>query len=244
MDKKNTMLLTVIAVATLLVAVVGATFAYFSVSVTKSGTQTTTVTGKTGKIPTITLTNQTNTMNLKVSSTDMAIPSGQNPTDIPYYAITGECPDTAVNCRATTEGATSKVTTAQVAVTNGDTNVSYTCTGKIKVSVDTTANTMGAALQAGDVKVKLYGLSTAVTSDTTGTDIDLYTIAQDTNHYKTYDLSNFTIEGNGTRTIQASVRLINKVKGADDAGIQNHLADKTLTVTIEPVDIACTINPA
>ena len=31
MDKKNTMLLTVIAVATLLVAVVGATFAYFSV---------------------------------------------------------------------------------------------------------------------------------------------------------------------------------------------------------------------
>lgn len=35
MDKKNTVLLTVIAVATLLVAVVGATFAYFSANVTE-----------------------------------------------------------------------------------------------------------------------------------------------------------------------------------------------------------------
>lgn len=36
MDKKNTVLLTVIAVATLLVAVVGATFAYFSAKVTEN----------------------------------------------------------------------------------------------------------------------------------------------------------------------------------------------------------------
>ena len=36
MDKKNTVLLTVIAVATLLVAVVGATFAYFSARVTEN----------------------------------------------------------------------------------------------------------------------------------------------------------------------------------------------------------------
>lgn len=49
MEKKNTILLTVIAVATLLVAVVGATFAYFTASVTNSGTEgnnTTTVTTK------------------------------------------------------------------------------------------------------------------------------------------------------------------------------------------------------
>ena len=41
MDKKNTMLLTVIAIATLLVAVVGATFAYFSVTATNNATATT-----------------------------------------------------------------------------------------------------------------------------------------------------------------------------------------------------------
>lgn len=48
MEKKNTVLLTVIAVATLLVAVVGATFAYF--------TATTTPTGNTGTVDTSTTT--------------------------------------------------------------------------------------------------------------------------------------------------------------------------------------------
>jgi predicted ribosomally synthesized peptide with SipW-like signal peptide len=43
MDKKNTVLLTVIAVATLLVAVVGATFAYFSAQVTNNNQTTTTL---------------------------------------------------------------------------------------------------------------------------------------------------------------------------------------------------------
>ncbi|MBQ6817029.1 MAG: hypothetical protein IJO27_01200 [Bacilli bacterium] len=47
MEKKNTVLLTVIAIATLLVAVVGATFAYFSASVTN--TEKTTVTATTAK---------------------------------------------------------------------------------------------------------------------------------------------------------------------------------------------------
>lgn len=40
MEKKNTILLTVIAVATLLVAVVGATFAYFTASVTNDNSET------------------------------------------------------------------------------------------------------------------------------------------------------------------------------------------------------------
>jgi hypothetical protein len=49
MEKKNTILLTVIAIATLLVAVVGATFAYFTATVntTNKDNATTTVTTKT-----------------------------------------------------------------------------------------------------------------------------------------------------------------------------------------------------
>lgn len=47
MEKKNTVLLTVIAIATLLVAVVGATFAYFSANVTND--QKTTVSASTAK---------------------------------------------------------------------------------------------------------------------------------------------------------------------------------------------------
>lgn len=47
MEKKNTILLTVIAIATLLVAVVGATFAYFTAQVTTTNDANSTVTAKT-----------------------------------------------------------------------------------------------------------------------------------------------------------------------------------------------------
>ena len=70
MEKKNTMLLTVIAVATLLVAVVGATFAYFSLSVT-GGAQTTTAKASTGKLPVITLAQGENTLGMTVTAEDM-----------------------------------------------------------------------------------------------------------------------------------------------------------------------------
>lgn len=50
MEKKNTILLTVIAVATLLVAVVGATFAYFTASVTTTNDANKTTTVKTSTL--------------------------------------------------------------------------------------------------------------------------------------------------------------------------------------------------
>ncbi len=43
MEKRNTVFLTIIAVATLLVAVIGATFAYFSVQITGNDTATSTI---------------------------------------------------------------------------------------------------------------------------------------------------------------------------------------------------------
>ena len=59
MEKKNTVLLTVIAIATLLVAVVGATFAYFSANVTSTEkTTVTTTTAKANDVFTYTATNE------------------------------------------------------------------------------------------------------------------------------------------------------------------------------------------
>lgn len=55
MERKNTILLTVIAVATLLVAVVGATFAYFTATTTQSGAGET-ATGSTADLKGATLT--------------------------------------------------------------------------------------------------------------------------------------------------------------------------------------------
>ena len=74
MEKKNTMLLTVIAVATLLVAVVGATFAYFSLTV-DGGTSSTVVKSQSQNLPTITMEKGKDTFGISVTAEDMAMNS-------------------------------------------------------------------------------------------------------------------------------------------------------------------------
>ncbi len=54
MERKNTILLTVIAIATLLVAVVGATFAYFTATFTPTNSQNNKVEAKAAVLPTVT----------------------------------------------------------------------------------------------------------------------------------------------------------------------------------------------
>lgn len=71
MERKNTMLLTVIAVATLLVAVVGATFAYYSVTGDRTY-NTTNVQTTTGKIGTVTYTGEENNLFLNVTTEQMS----------------------------------------------------------------------------------------------------------------------------------------------------------------------------
>ena len=70
MEKKNTLLLTVIAVATLLVAVVGATFAYFG-SFEPTTTNTTNVNVETGAAKASTFVSNSATIELTVDSADM-----------------------------------------------------------------------------------------------------------------------------------------------------------------------------
>ena len=84
MEKKNTILLTVIAIATLLVAVVGATFAYFTASVTtdkENGNNTV-------DVKTYALASAKMTMGDKVEA------NGVYPgwKDVKSVTVTGECP--------------------------------------------------------------------------------------------------------------------------------------------------------
>lgn len=77
MEKKNTVLLTVIAIATLLVAVVGATFAYFAASV--EGEDKTTITTTTQGVDAFAYTPET-TMSLDVTTALMAQAVANNTT--------------------------------------------------------------------------------------------------------------------------------------------------------------------
>lgn len=91
MEKKNTILLTVIAIATLLVAVVGATFAYFTANVTTTGD---TNGENKATVTTYALTSATMNAGNKVQETNV-YPGFKT---VKYVTITGTCPNGATTC--------------------------------------------------------------------------------------------------------------------------------------------------
>lgn len=91
MEKKNTILLTVIAIATLLVAVVGATFAYFTANVTTTGNDNN---QNKASVTTYALTSATMNAGNKVQETNV-YPGFKT---VKYVTITGQCPNGATTC--------------------------------------------------------------------------------------------------------------------------------------------------
>ena len=136
MEKRNTILLTVIAIATLLVAVVGATFAYFTAQVTVADNDN--KENNTVNVTTYALTSVEMDMGSSVSSEGM-YPGGKLAKD---FTITGTCPNGAETCGKV--NAVITVTTAEDGSDNvfgsdigwklykmSSTSASVTCTSNI-----------------------------------------------------------------------------------------------------------------
>ena len=212
MDKKNTMLLTVIAVATLLVAVVGATFAYFTVS--QSEAQQTVVTGNVGgdKIGTITLTGG-QPLFLEVSAAEMAITA--KGTD--YYTVG------SAEARNTTQlNQVVKSTYTATLVDAENATGSYTCTWKFNVAA---TGTMTEAFNAGDIDFVVNNNGQETVHKLNKKD-----------DFAVLEGIWSGIKGNGTsRYLSAYVVLHNTV---DPAG-QNSLAGTNLELTITPDEFIC-----
>lgn len=139
MERKNTMLLTVIAVATLLVAVVGATFAYYGI-IGNNTSSSTALTGNTGlEVGLVTLNNEKTALKLYVTDEDMA----QAHVGTRYHAVD----DTASANTKGTNGAapysagsyyTASSTNvynpiSRVTVTGGDAATKYQCVSTVTV---------------------------------------------------------------------------------------------------------------
>lgn len=149
MDKKNTMLLTVIAIATLLVAVVGATFAYFSIQADNSGIKATDVTGTAKSTGAITMVSLDKDLSLTLTGTEM-VESAQN---TPYYATT-----TPEDKPFLTDQATATYDLATFSLASGETK--YDCTYKYAVTitgVDAYDFSGDKAHMADDIKVVFAG---------------------------------------------------------------------------------------
>lgn len=216
MDKKNTMLLTVIAVATLLVAVVGATFAYFSLTVGTDGYSKTTVTGSTNKIPTVTLTNTNKALYLNVNATEMAkVNENQK-----YYAVTEQA------TRNTTQETSYDILTITTA--EGDSDTKYSCTGTVTVSVSGNMTEVE-GIKPGDVSIVLTNLDGTGGTET----IDLVSVIA-SSKTKANDLK-INIVGNNSASVKAYVMISNSTVE------QDYLAGKELTIDIEASNVACPI---
>lgn len=134
MDKKNTMLLTVIAIATLLVAVVGATFAYFSISADATGVTTTNVNGQATSTGAITMVTETENLYLKLSAAEMSQAAASTSGKIYYATTTATTEQMTHNYLEDQAAATFDLVTFNLA--SGETK--YDCTYKYTVKITTT----------------------------------------------------------------------------------------------------------
>lgn len=213
-NKKNTILLTVIAVATLLVAVVGATFAYFSASTGSTATKNVTVqTGSAGSSA-ITIDNA-----IAITADQTTFAKGQpSRTGVANGTITFTAP-----------GATGDSTpaakdlqfcfNASVTVTAND--FEYTQTGNTKeITLD---------VEVGGTKViDAYDITTF-----TGT-INIPTSSSVIDYTKTYEHKiTAAAGGTQTQTVKTTVTLVNL-----DAD-QNDNMGKSLSGTLKITQVDC-----
>ena len=238
MEKKNTMLLTVIAVATLLVAVVGATFAFFSLQVSGNSTTDATVTAAKVGTATISTVEENKTLKLSLTAEDMA----KYTDDKVYYAsVDGTAP-----------GDSTPIKIANIAYSGGEANTTYKCPVQVNVSV---SGTMQEHLQEGWTQLILQGDAVNVSasqsqSSVAGTTIqdgnlqvDLKTalaVGPQQGSKKVTFKGNVTVKGpdmTATDILSASLSLTNK-NNVDQSAIAN--SDLIVTITVEP-DGACTL---
>lgn len=146
MEKKNTVLLTVIAIATLLVAVVGATFAYFASN--SSSDAKATITTTTAKAVDLFTTTGNSTLELEVTNEKMA------------EALKGSVADTA-------EG------TIEVSLTAG--SGTATCTYDLVYVPNTTSPNVAYTGSAARANALEYTLTVAGSKTVEETNIDQFT---------------------------------------------------------------------
>ena len=217
-NKNMTIVLTIIGIATLLAAVVGATFAFYSITQTGDVTSTN-VTGQTEGLGGTTLSNPTQDLHINLSTIDMN-KANEGKT---YYSTK----NSTENYKETEEYEI--ITKAEVS--GGDVGSKYLCNSNLKIEVDDTS-TMKDAIVAGDGKVKIKP-SDNVTIGTL--EYDLKTLIDATNGITlpvVYKITKAT-EDNAQESISAVMSINNTT--SDQIG----LAGKTLKVKLSVSEFGC-----
>ena len=152
MKNKKTIILTSIALVTLLVIVIGATYSYFTGSNTISGTTNLTIT--TEKIGTITITNPTEVISMKLTAADM----DELSKGVSYYATTS-----GANNASTAE----YNPVSRLKIENGEDNTVYNCSYTINVE-------KSELIKSGDASLIFTLDGASIEGITSGAEIDMY----------------------------------------------------------------------
>ncbi len=215
MDKKNKVKI-IIAVAVLFVLVVGATYAYFTMGVTTLGNSSV-IRVQARNNGLVTLSSPVSELYIKLKASDMSLANQRK-----YYATNLDTESYKTEQNAAT------YSIARLTVTDGKETAKYQCTADIKLELDVTDGSMGAALKEGDMFIHLSGASL------NEEELDLSELS--TIGTKTYSNVTFNIEGNTSQDIQAYAYIENTENE------QNHLAGKALNLTIKTENLKCVNN--
>lgn len=216
MDKKNTVLLTVIAVATLFVAVIGATFAYFSIAGNES--DSTIVTTNTGGSGAVILTTTNSALKINLSADDMAQNLGGNTS---YYSVLG---NSSANYATSPENALQQVLLATV--TNDKEN-EYECTGSVKIALSAKNPSTLDSLVDGDGAIVFGGVLDGMSKK-------LSEIKTGSLHELTIDNVKYTGLKEGISKEITAYIVINNTDVP-----QNYLQNESLSVSITAPSFSC-----
>ncbi len=220
-EKKKQKVAALVGLITLLIAVLGATYAFFQMD-TDTNSSNTTITGSTPDKSLVTLKGVTSNLHLNISASDMSLANANNE----YYAT-----DVEGKAYENTESDGTK-TIASVELSGGEATTKYSCTAKLTVSrvtePDADKDTMIEVLHSGDMILQFKG-------NIISEKLDLSELKE--NNPKEYNLK-FKVTGNTPEEIQAYIKLINKDETQDP---QNYLAGRKLNIDISTSELQCEV---
>ncbi len=212
-NKSKILIGTLVAVITLVIAVVGATYAFFSLNVSGDTTNTN-VDIETGNADVVSIEQGVNNMHINLTVSDMAKDSPNKA----YYAT-----DTEENYKLSEEEGT--LTFATITGTNKEAS---DCTAKVTITMDTSNDSMGKVLKKGDAI--LY-----ITSGKTEETIDLYDLLSE--EIPDSVTKEIEVELSVSESAEASITGYLKVNNTESD--QSYLAGKTLNITITVDNLVC-----
>lgn len=229
MLKKNSIILSVIAVAVLLIAVTGASFAYFSVT----GGNTSATTNVNVLTPNIGVVGTTGSksLTLNVSAKQMTLANQGKK----YYAVEG------TESEVTSQTSAPNITLATMTVNGGDTKYNYNCSGTLTI-------TLGEDIKPALASKSLFfemASSSGITITDLNSPLDLADLKESGSVTKDFTY-NLTGADNGkSKNLVGNVYFQNNGLGENGEygdGDQKAMADKNINVTITVTTTSCTVS--